>query len=461
MFKVLILPFILLTVEGIIVLKIGSKQVSNQNKVKLTFPQFSLPLKGFNLCLSFSPRGKKDIPYLFYNPSFYCHINPDGGISAIGYKFGEDVTGIKFKIPGDIIFPLEWNSFCYRNAEDLNQIIINGHLVANSTKKLLFDEVDKISTYEFGKSRNAVGGTEIWITNFNIWSDSTSVGELKELSTSCQENFENEMPIMQWDSFTTLNFQGAGPNVKVIEKPLEDTCNLHHLVLFSEGLPFETSFQACLGLSGQMYLPQNTTDLIELRKKISLTRIWVPIVAEKGEWASYSFDNMSKPQPFLPWNQNEPDGNELEKCVLFEGEEGYSDVNCERKEAFVCSFKSVKIFTLRGFPLIGNKGHHFFINHELSFNDKIVFEGLDHRFIIYDSNRTSWVIYDDSVLPKGQLDEKRIVAKNSNEADKDGLPIGLEMWQLSVGGYNSSFLMKFTQVFQFIFTSNLFNDSFI
>ena len=387
---------------------------------------------------------------MFNNPDFRCYLHQNGGVSAISYRNRDDRIKVKFQIEPSIVNHWDWNTLCYGTTNKLNRVALNGNLILNNTRKEqgTNDKTsNKISYFEFGTFKDSEeGGSGIWFTDFNVWSGEMTTNELINYSRPCRmdkNQFKLLNLIMDWEIVTPSMIETKGPNVEVEVMPLTDICQRNVLEYFSQRLTFEASVQACLGLGGELYLPKNQTDLDHLERLFPEKQIWVPITFVQGSWMSLDGKG---PAGFLPWGKNEPDNSQFEKCAMIKNG-GFHDVSCERLEAFVCSFNKENIFALRGFPWLG-KGHHFFINHDIKFNENIVFEGLTHRFVLFDSNLDGWILYDGTEFPKTQskIDSNLILALDSNKEDKDGIPIGRETWKLIHPSGNETAELSFTQV---------------
>ena len=83
-------------------------------------------------------------------------------------------------------------------------------------------------------------------------------------------------------------------------------------------------------------------------------KFWMPIV-QRGQalkFGSYNwFHDMAedKMASYLPWKIGQPNGLDLEKCVVLNLKDGtFEDVACSEKYCGLCSFKAQQKFTIRG-----------------------------------------------------------------------------------------------------------------
>ena len=162
------------------------------------------------------------------------------------------------------------------------------------------------------------------MSQLNIWSHSMSVQDLIILTEKC-ENVTPKPDILDWSEVTIESFANnstliSDQNEKAICHYLPEPI-LKHIPI---RVPMEKAYDLCQNLGGKMFLPKNDpTDQfsrVEWFREKCGTAIWIPVVKGSNEaWVQYP--NKATIAPYLPWDSDDPNGNELQvgfqfKCVI-------------------------------------------------------------------------------------------------------------------------------------------------
>ena len=83
-------------------------------------------------------------------------------------------------------------------------------------------------------------------------------------------------------------------------------------------------------------------------------KFWMPVLQngeeiEPGKYSWYFDRDENQRTGFLPWKIGQPNGLDLERCVILNLIDGtYEDVLCSEKHCTLCSFENQQRFTIRG-----------------------------------------------------------------------------------------------------------------
>ena len=144
------------------------------------------------------------------------------------------------------------------------------------------------------------------------------------------------------------------------------------------------------------------------------------------------------------WYPNEPNGGNIQECAVFLATHGnYDDDTCSSKSCFICVWKDIPIFTLRG-----KLNQRFVLLPQVSAGGNVFFFGLGETNIVYNKEAKSWLIVKEFMveLIKPGYQPSEIVAKfQPDKSSSHFLPVGTNSWHLTDGS-NKVLPLKLTHV---------------
>ena len=228
--------------------------------------------------------------------------------------------------------------------------------------------------------------SRVRLQDFNMWSIFLSDDEMIKFTASChipQVGLGQSITEPQLVKYKSLNVIKHGANVR--DRSYFGTSMLcgnkiNETVLFMPFLKnYEGAQTACEHFGGSMVYLDDTEDLQQLNtfeanrygihnrrennkattdvKQISNLcnyQFWMPIVQkgdalEFGKYNWYHDMDQERIASYLPWKTGQPNGLDLEKCVVLNLKEGtYEDVACSERYCALCSFEDQQEFTIRG-----------------------------------------------------------------------------------------------------------------
>ena len=149
------------------------------------------------------------------------------------------------------------------------------------------------------------------------------------------------------------------------------------------------------------------------------------------------------------WSPGQPNGGDIQKCSTYNIDSGkYYDDSCFYKACFVCSWKYLPLFTLRGLCAKSQIDTQFVLRPQLEFDKDLYFYGVGENNIIFDKEKHSWLIVEDKTQDLIGSENTPIRPKNilgTLWSDNRHTPVGTQLWNLT-DGCNNLLPLKLTSV---------------
>ena len=152
------------------------------------------------------------------------------------------------------------------------------------------------------------------------------------------------------------------------------------------------------------------------------------------------------------WSPGQPNGGDIQKCSTYNIDSGkYYDDSCFYKACFVCSWKYLPLFTLRGLCAKSQIDTQFVLRPQLEFDKDLYFYGVGENNIIFDKEKHSWLIVEDKTHELIGPDNTSARPKNIlgtfwlDNPDSHHTPVGTQMWNLT-DRCNTLLALKITSV---------------
>ena len=233
--------------------------------------------------------------------------------------------------------------------------------------------------------------SRVRLQDFNMWSIFLSDDEMIKFTASChipQVGLGQSITEPQLVKYKSLNVVKHGVNVRArsyFRTSMLCGNKINETVLMMPFLKkYEGAKTACEHFGGNMVYLDNAEDFQQLnaiegnqdigihnrRESVKATedvkqmsnlcnyKFWTPIVQrgealEFGRYNWYNDKDQERIASYLPWKIGQPNGLDLEKCVVLNLKDGtYEDVACSERYCGLCSFADQQKFTIRGLEKI-------------------------------------------------------------------------------------------------------------
>ena len=189
------------------------------------------------------------------------------------------------------------------------------------------------------------------------------------------------------------------------------------IILVEEQQDFNTANYLCQAFGGQLPIPKNEFDVSELTNLLQKSnfcfRAYVGLKKSKHGIQDLNGNNIS----YAKWSYGQPNGKELQKCIVIEESSLYNDWECGHKNCYACQIPTKNMYTMRG-SLISSD------------IDKFYFVGMSDKYIEIRGFKESVCTYNES-WKFGSI-------TLMNQSNPFQPPVGLKLW-------NNSQNLKFTQ----------------
>ena len=162
------------------------------------------------------------------------------------------------------------------------------------------------------------------------------------------------------------------------------------------------------------------------------------------------------------WDEDKPNGKELQKCVMYSSQTGkFDDIQCSEQKCFVCRWIGEPLFKLKGLSecVDSQIDQSYVLLPTKTFHEHLVFYGLMKSNIIFNKTMESWLIVQDRLddILEAELKNKtlnpKIVGYFKPERFSNQLPIGNHKWELTDDGCRKNKSLLLTHVsFTFLFS---------
>ena len=190
----------------------------------------------------------------------------------------------------------------------------------------------------------------------------------------------------------------------------------------------------CQSFGGQFPVPKNEDEVLLitslLQKSNKCSNAYIGAKKSEDGILDLSGNNVT----YFKWDNNQPNGKKIQKCIEIKQNSFYNDQNCERKNCFGCQIPTRNMYTLRGKIQFSDIDRYFFVDMS---NDNIEIRGFEKTVCTYND---SWKFGSNSL---------------TNESNALLPPVGLKVWKNS---NNISLIWKFTQCKSDEFTCHAFGN---
>ena len=426
----------------------------------------------------------------------FSFSNPEQGFGFIY------INGLEFMFKlKDEMTPYIWYHICvaYESNSNAIKMFVNSDKVMNESLNDLANLPTKgiqiMSDLVLGSCRELDSDephkkiARVWLQDFNMWSTFLTDEEILQFTEDCinpQTYLAVNMSVPQLISWKSLNIlqQGTsvddkGPrgrnalvgnriNETILMMPLMKRYDMAKMACehFGGNMIFLDNVEMLQDLNSSEFRgPRGILNRFKIRKGKTIEynemsdpcryKFWMPIVQEpkenESQKHSWYFDGKENERAsFLPWKLGQPNGLDVEKCVVVNIMEGtYEDVACSEEHCNLCTFENQQKFNIRGFEkMIRHKRDTLNIDTEYVFLPRrhynptmFMLSGYLYSDIIWNVIRNQWSIRNS--------DTKAIVAFPKNNGEK--ISIGKHEWDLKFGSTSkdiATFNVKLTQVKQ-------------
>jgi hypothetical protein len=304
----------------------------------------------------------------------------------------------------DEMTPYLWYHICVAYVSNTNEIkmfvngekIMENHLkvLANMTTKGIKITNDMVlgSCRDLGSDDPHKTIARIRLQDFNMWSTFLADDEIMKITGSCinpstREGKNITKPqLVSWKTLAILQ-QGSSALDQGISRK-KNLCgnSMNETILMMPLMKnYERAIVACEHFGGKMVFLENEEMFQQLNASVPDSTVhgilnrftnkrntkeheqmetpcnhkfWMPVLqnGEEIEPGKYSwlFDRDEHQRTaFLPWKIGQPNGLDLERCVVLNLIDGtYEDVPCSENHCTLCSFEDQQRFTIRGLQKI-------------------------------------------------------------------------------------------------------------
>lgn len=262
------------------------------------------------------------------------------------------------------LLPGQWNHLCLSYYDNAIWMILNGELLHDDINGLpdLNLNLDEHGDQVKIKDVNLIDK----LTLFNVWSKALSIQDMVQVTKHCQDPIE--VPDL-------ISWKGLELTTSTCHDFVEmETCqdlNEDTLVLETNPKSFEDANFICQANGGGIFTPRSMEDLIKLdqlwKHNDQCLAIWIgkKIMDQGNYYHDRILDGFGNYVDFVHWNQNQPNGRHMQKCVVLEPALVYNDQVCEKLQCFACLLPQNQVYQMRG--QVPNKMDHYFIRN----NDSI------------------------------------------------------------------------------------------
>jgi hypothetical protein len=357
----------------------------------------------------------------------------------------------------EAIVPLKWYHVCISYNEAYIIMIMGGDVLVDrkfhSFSKLGKTTIHFTDRFTFGMAlintnRPLISITRSLVTDFHIWSKAIPSIDMDKFTTNCFYKIADKTLylIVQW---AELDVVGRGEMAKKASVSLREVCGEKEYqkisIILPSTQPYKICKKNCEKLGGRLPLFRSEDELninITISSKNRMDEqgkdrvksecgyyVWMPIIQgekiqpnEEYEWLEDAL-NDTPATSFLPWEISQPNGQDLQQCVLFSFETNhYTDIECDRNYCCVCEFSGEVNFHLRGMPETYDADIHYIFDPEVQRSDELAFTGYKRNRIIWKSKEQKWVLFDRDPS-HGEIGNHKIF--------EDEVLVGLYDWNLN------------------------------
>ncbi len=266
------------------------------------------------------------------------------------------------------------------------------------------------------------------IGDFNIWDRALTLQETLDWTT-CRV----------WAKGNIVNWNKASfelENMEVVENAVCQIPEPGHVGFYSK-MTFNSLRRACQNYKGQVAVVRNQEMMTQFKTAIDMHNQSCYVFDKAKFWAGWTdeesddfiaADNGEKLSDFQPWFLGEPNGEDLENCVVVEGRRNaWNDELCSHEFCGFCYVPRRHVLHIRGLCEESKLDDAYaWIQSKASRN---VFRGLTVSTIWFETYDQQWIIknYDEQEVV-ATLDDNVLMGTKQWNIENDGCGGGNETW---------------------------------